>query len=43
LREAAGAAVIDVPIFDPQPLWVGAVWMLVLLGSSYAWFRRLDF
>jgi hypothetical protein len=43
LREAAGAAVIDVPIFDPQPLWVGAAWMLLLLGSSYAWFRRLDF
>lgn len=43
LRLAAQAAVLDVPVFDGQPLLVGAIWLLLLLGSAYLWFRRLDF
>ncbi|MBN2195928.1 MAG: ABC transporter permease subunit [Polyangiaceae bacterium] len=43
LNTAATAAVLDVPVFDSQPLLVGAGWLLLLLGTAYLWFRRLDF
>ena len=43
LHSAAEAAVLDIPIFDWQPLIVGTVWLAVLLGAAYAWFARTDF
>ncbi len=43
LRIAAQAAVLDVPVFDAQPLVVGTAWLLLLLTTGYLWFRRLDF
>jgi ABC-type transport system involved in multi-copper enzyme maturation permease subunit len=43
LRLAAQAAVLDVPVFDGQPLLVGTIWLALLLTTAYFWFRRLDF
>lgn len=43
LRAAASAAVLNVPVFDWQPLLVGTVWLAILLGASYWRFERTDF
>jgi ABC-type transport system involved in multi-copper enzyme maturation permease subunit len=43
LREAASAAVLNIPLFDWQSVWLAAGWLVALLAASYALFRRLDF
>jgi ABC-type transport system involved in multi-copper enzyme maturation permease subunit len=43
LRSAAAAAVLHIPIFEWQPILVGAVWLGALLGLGYFVFRRIDF
>ena len=43
LREAAEGAVVNVPIFEWQPILIGAVWMAVCLGTAQWRFKKLDF
>jgi ABC-type transport system involved in multi-copper enzyme maturation permease subunit len=43
LRTAASAAVLHIPIFEWQPILVGAAWLGGLLGLGYLMFRRIDF
>jgi ABC-type transport system involved in multi-copper enzyme maturation permease subunit len=43
LMLASGYAVLDIPLFEVQPLVVGTVWLVALLGIAYAWFRTQDF
>jgi hypothetical protein len=43
LRTAASAAVLHIPIFEWQPILVGAAWLGGLLGLGYFMFRRIDF
>jgi ABC-type transport system involved in multi-copper enzyme maturation permease subunit len=43
LRSAAAASVLNIPIFDWQPILVGMAWLLGLLAFGYAAFRRIDF
>jgi ABC-type transport system involved in multi-copper enzyme maturation permease subunit len=42
LKDAAGAAVMSVPLFDWQPVLVGLVWWALCLGLGYWRFHRLD-
>jgi hypothetical protein len=35
--------VVNVPIFDWQPILVGACWLTLFLATAYWRFRRLDF
>lgn len=43
LDDAISAAVVNVPIFEPGPIAVGCVWLLLALGTSYLRFRTADF
>jgi hypothetical protein len=43
LRDTASAAVLHIPIFEWQPILVGAGWLAGLLGLGYLMFRRIDF
>ena len=43
LKSAASASVVNVPIFEWQPILVGLVWLALLLGTAHWRFRKLDF
>jgi ABC-type transport system involved in multi-copper enzyme maturation permease subunit len=43
LKTAASASVVNVPIFEWQPILVGLVWLALLLGTAHWRFKKLDF
>ncbi|MCC6215756.1 MAG: ABC transporter permease subunit [Polyangiaceae bacterium] len=43
LRDAVGASVLHVPVFEGQPIVVAAAWIAACLGVAYWRFYKLDF
>ncbi len=43
MRESAEASVVNVPVFEAQPLIVAFAWLVILLVTAFRRFQRTDF